>query len=384
MLALGARPAAAGSAQGGRRCCGEQIREYFAPLAAPVFKGFDDWYGADVVVATGWQTVYPALLLAGCRARAYLVNDHEPEFFADLGRVAAGPSAPTRSACTRIAAQPVAARPRTRALRRHGDALPASASTTTSTARARSRAAATPSSSTRATSTPRRAVPLGLLALAELHAPPARRAHRPVRRPRARRGAVPATSTLGVAAPSSSRALYSEATVGLCLSLTNYSLIPQEMLACGLPVRRPRRPSARVGVRRGRAGRARRRSTRRARRRASSGCSTTRPSGSAARSRAASSSPAHTWDARRRSRSSESCATHCARASRRPRDAACGALLRRWERCLAVSPLLAFIVGLRRARVPGARRAVALRLRPVAGRAPRAARETERPRSRRR
>ena len=28
---------------------------------------------------------------------------------------------------------------------------------------------------------------------------------------------------------------YSEATVGLCLSLTNYSLIPQEMLACGLP-----------------------------------------------------------------------------------------------------------------------------------------------------
>ena len=28
---------------------------------------------------------------------------------------------------------------------------------------------------------------------------------------------------------------YSAATVGLCLSLTNYSLIPQEMLACGLP-----------------------------------------------------------------------------------------------------------------------------------------------------
>ena len=28
---------------------------------------------------------------------------------------------------------------------------------------------------------------------------------------------------------------YSLATVGLCLSLTNYSLIPQEMMACGLP-----------------------------------------------------------------------------------------------------------------------------------------------------
>ena len=30
-------------------------------------------------------------------------------------------------------------------------------------------------------------------------------------------------------------ALYNEATVGLCLSLTNFSLMPKEMLACGLP-----------------------------------------------------------------------------------------------------------------------------------------------------
>jgi glycosyltransferase involved in cell wall biosynthesis len=29
--------------------------------------------------------------------------------------------------------------------------------------------------------------------------------------------------------------LYSEATLGLCLSLTNFSLMPKEMLACGLP-----------------------------------------------------------------------------------------------------------------------------------------------------
>ena len=57
------------------------ITESFAPLRGPVFREFDQWYGADVVVATGWQTVYPALLLDGCRARAYLVNDHEPEFF---------------------------------------------------------------------------------------------------------------------------------------------------------------------------------------------------------------------------------------------------------------------------------------------------------------
>jgi len=31
-------------------------------------------------------------------------------------------------------------------------------------------------------------------------------------------------------------ALYNEATLGLVLSLTNYSMLPQEMIACGLPV----------------------------------------------------------------------------------------------------------------------------------------------------
>jgi O-antigen biosynthesis protein len=40
---------------------------------------------------------------------------------------------------------------------------------------------------------------------------------------------------LGVASAEQLSWLFSEATVGLCLSMTNYSLIPQEMLACGLP-----------------------------------------------------------------------------------------------------------------------------------------------------
>src|SRR5262249_9767432 len=60
----------------------EEIGEWFAPFDGPVYKGFADWHGADVVMATGWQTVHPALLLDDCRARAYIVNDHEPEFFA--------------------------------------------------------------------------------------------------------------------------------------------------------------------------------------------------------------------------------------------------------------------------------------------------------------
>src|SRR5204862_3433073 len=40
---------------------------------------------------------------------------------------------------------------------------------------------------------------------------------------------------LGVRSPEELAWIYSEGTVGLVLSLTNYSLIPQEMLACGLP-----------------------------------------------------------------------------------------------------------------------------------------------------
>jgi glycosyltransferase involved in cell wall biosynthesis len=40
---------------------------------------------------------------------------------------------------------------------------------------------------------------------------------------------------LGVVSPEALALRYSEATVGLCLSLTNVSLIPQEMMACGLP-----------------------------------------------------------------------------------------------------------------------------------------------------
>jgi glycosyltransferase involved in cell wall biosynthesis len=39
----------------------------------------------------------------------------------------------------------------------------------------------------------------------------------------------------GVLDPAELAALYAEATVGLCLSCTNFSLMPKEMLACGLP-----------------------------------------------------------------------------------------------------------------------------------------------------
>ena len=82
--------------------------------------------------------------------------------------------------------------------------------------------------------TARRAVPLGALALEELKR----------RRPEVRvvlfgePHPYPLSfeyEHLGVVGPEILARHYSAATAGLCLSLTNWSLIPQEMLACGLP-----------------------------------------------------------------------------------------------------------------------------------------------------
>jgi O-antigen biosynthesis protein len=208
------------------------IREWFAPLQGPVYKGFDHWYGADVGVATSWQTVHPLLRLEGCRARAYLVHDHESEFYATSAESKWAEQTYAQGlhaiAASRWLADIIERRYggtasvfdfgvdgdvyRPRPIRRRRDTVLFYAREVT----------------------PRRAVPLGLLALEELKR----------RRPDVRVvmfGEIEPIDApfeyehLGIASPEQLAWAYSEATVGLCLSLTNYSLIPQEMLACGLP-----------------------------------------------------------------------------------------------------------------------------------------------------
>jgi O-antigen biosynthesis protein len=209
-----------------------RIVEEFLPLNAPVFKGFDEWFGADVVVATGWETVFPTMLLADCHARVYLIHDHEPEFFA-------------------MSAEHVWAE------QTYGfDLYPISASTwLRDMMRDRygrdgswfrfgvDRGIYRPRKVERRRDTvifygrhvtPRRAVPLAMLALDEL------RRRRPDVHLVLFGDTQPPDTTfpyefLGVVSPEILARRYSEATVGLCLSLTNYSLIPQEMMACGLP-----------------------------------------------------------------------------------------------------------------------------------------------------
>ena len=208
------------------------FHEFFGPLAGPVRVGFEGWTGADVAMATGWQTVAQVLRLPGASARAYLVQDHEPEFY---------PTSAERdwAAWTyRQGLHCIAASPWLADLVRtrygagatsfdlgidHERYRPADVQRRADRVLFYARAV-----------TPRRAVPLGLLALQELHR----------RRPQieialfgeARPIAAPFPyRPLGVLEAGDLARAYSEATVGLVLSLTNPSLIPQEMLACGLP-----------------------------------------------------------------------------------------------------------------------------------------------------
>lgn len=209
------------------------FQDWFGPVAARVHMGFEDWTGADVAVATSWQTVAHVLLRPDAGARAYLVQDHEPEFYATSAeRLWAQDTYRQGLHC--ICASPwlaelVRARYGASATsfdlgvdHEHYKALPTHRRDDLVLFYARA-------------VTPRRAVPLGLLALAELHA----------RRPgvevalfgEARELRVPFPHRhLGVLEPPALAHAYASAAVGMVLSLTNPSLIPTEMLACGLAV----------------------------------------------------------------------------------------------------------------------------------------------------
>ncbi len=208
------------------------IREFFAPIEGPVYKGFDQWQGADVAIATGWQTVHPTLMLDQCRARAYIVNDHEPEFYA------ASTEREMAEDTYRHDLHCIAASPWLRDLliehyATSADAFQLGVDHSLYQPRPVTRRRDTVIYYARHV-TPRRAVPVGLMALSELHR----------RRPDLRivlfgdEGKLESPfpyEHLGVLTPAQLATLYSEATVGLCLSLTNFSLMPKEMLACGLP-----------------------------------------------------------------------------------------------------------------------------------------------------
>lgn len=212
------------------------LRAWFGPFDAQVGYGVHELAAgrveADVVVATGWQTAYAVRTLPAA-GRAYLVQDHEPQFFGtsfqrDYAERSYG-----------LGLYPVTAGRWLADLMDSEYGLPA-----TSFDLGIDGDLYRPQSGTQRASdtvlaysrwaTPRRAVPIVLAALAELRE----------RRPQTevqffgQPGEVGADfphTNLGTVDGAALPALYAKATVGLVLSMTNYSLVPQEMLACGLP-----------------------------------------------------------------------------------------------------------------------------------------------------
>jgi glycosyltransferase involved in cell wall biosynthesis len=219
------------------------FREFFAAPQLELSTGFGEWRGADMVLATGWQTVPRALLLEDAGGRAYLVQDHEPDFYgvsaealwaaqtyryglhciaasawlAELLRARYGASASHFD----LAVDHRVYRPQEDGMHRGGERQAGGAGAASVAFYARAL-------------TPRRAVPLGLVALTELNRrrPDVEIAlygeDRPLTAPFPHRN-------LGTLGSERLAALYRESTLGMVLSLTNPSLIALEMMACGLP-----------------------------------------------------------------------------------------------------------------------------------------------------
>jgi glycosyltransferase involved in cell wall biosynthesis len=210
-----------------------ELTEHFEPLQGGVFGGFDDWQGADVAFATGWQTAYPLWTLPDCKLKAYLVQDYEPDFFsASAERLWAEETYRMGYAC--VAASPWLADVLRERYGATADVFELGVDLATYRALDGPRRDDTVVYYARR-STPRRATELGLLALEEL----VRR--RPGLRVVLFGDTKPPRAPFphefgGVLDASSLARLYNEATAGLVISLTNYSRMPKEMMACGLPV----------------------------------------------------------------------------------------------------------------------------------------------------
>jgi hypothetical protein len=209
------------------------FEDFGADIDAPVYTDLNEWFGADIAVATGWQTVWSLMRLPQCSARAYMVNDDEPTFYPlsieqkisdatydeDLYCIAG-----TEWMFDVLAERhgirgghfdyPIAPVYSEREVERRSDTIVVYGRGVT----------------------PRRAVPLALLALDELLVERGRKDVRVVifgnDHPEPARFEY---ESAGPMKPEALAKLYSEATVGVAFSMTNASLVPQDMAACGLP-----------------------------------------------------------------------------------------------------------------------------------------------------
>ncbi|MGN6189343.1 MAG: glycosyltransferase family 4 protein [Conexibacter sp.] len=221
-----------------------ELRELFGGCAGPVHVGFAAWGEVDVAIATSWPTAYRVRLLPGCRVRAYLVQDHEPEFHPTSAQ-AEWAADSYRAGLHCIAASGWLAQLLRERYGAAASSFDLGVDHDVYRARPAAQAAAERVLFYARASTERRAVPLGLMALEELHRrrPGVELAlfgrDTPLRAPFPHRH-------LGRLGPAELADAYRQASVGMVLSMTNVSLVPLEMLACGLPCVDLDRPSTRT------------------------------------------------------------------------------------------------------------------------------------------
>lgn len=211
----------------------ESLRTNYFPLKADVHVGVTQMPPSEVCMASSWETAYAVRDFRACRRKVYFVQDYEPSFFpASTEKVLAENTYRFGFDC--ICAGGWLAR----RMREYGSraesfdlAYDPAVYSPGEASYGKNRVVFYARHETR-----RRGTELGLLALALLKE----------RRPDAEvvlfgSDRLPYQppfdfTQAGVLGERELARLYRGAAVGLSVSLTNYSLVPQEMLACGLPV----------------------------------------------------------------------------------------------------------------------------------------------------
>jgi glycosyltransferase involved in cell wall biosynthesis len=211
------------------------VHAWFKPIAAPVLHLHSEMAPADATIATSWETAYVVRASAAAPVRSYFVQDFEPAFFP------AGAQAQLAEDTYRFGFKAICAGRWLEGLVREKYGMEAR--------------------SFRLGVDPAEYYP-------ELHVrPDRRRVYAYVRPHTARRGFELVGLTLarlhqempeveihlagaelepsdmpfpfvghGILTPAALRSLFSTCDVALCPSFTNYSLMPQELAACGCPV----------------------------------------------------------------------------------------------------------------------------------------------------
>ena len=222
----------------GRASCARRSATHFIPVEAQVFKGLDEWTRRRRRRSPpNWWTAWPLRDLPGCREKAYLVQDDEPQFYATSAqRIWAAGDLPDGLPRHRLHAVD-GGHPRARL--RHARRAGSSAAPTST----RTRSAGEDRASRDSSRSTRGARPSGARSTSRWRASRRCSSAGPAsastlfgseRRARARRS--PRDEPRRARRRRELAALYRRASAGVVFSLTTHSLVAQEMMASGLPL----------------------------------------------------------------------------------------------------------------------------------------------------